>query len=389
MSVATVIAAVAFAAWGYLLLAHGRFWLCRQREDDDTSPTTFDAGEAWPKVVAIVPARNEADVLPRSLTSLAAQNYPGDFSILLVDDQSSDGTAVVARKIAETAPRQITVVPGAPLPASWTGKVWAMNQGIAAANASAVAPDYLLLTDADIEYHPGVLTSLVARARRRRLSLTSVMAKLNCETFAERVFVPAFIFFFQMLYPFAWVNRASRSTAAAAGGCMLADRAALANAGGIQAIRGALIDDCALAAVMKQQGPIWLGLSERVLSLRVYSSVDEIRRMVARSAYAQLRYSPLLLLGTVVGMALLYLAPPILAVAAGYPANLLGAAAFVGMAIAFQPVLRLYGLSPLWGLALPLIAAAYLAFTVDSAYQHRAGRGGLWKGRVQAGAGKQ
>lgn len=388
MSGAEILAIIGFGAWAYLLLGHGRFWLCGEREDIGSLPA-LDTGDAWPKVVAIVPARNEADVLPRALTSLVAQDYPGDFSIVLVDDQSSDGTAVVARKIAETASRQISVIPGAPLPTSWTGKVWAMHQGIAAANAAAVAPDYLLLTDADIEYRPGVLTSLVAHARRRQLVLTSVMAKLNCETFAERAFVPAFVFFFQMLYPFAWVNRADRSIAAAAGGCMLADRAALQRAGGIQTIRGALIDDCSLAKTMKQQGAIWLGLSTRVLSLRIYSSVDEIRRMVARSAYAQLRYSPWLLLGTVLGMALLYLAPPILAFAAVYPANLLGAAAFIGMAIAFQPTLRLYGLSPLWGFALPLIAAAYLAFTIDSAHQHRAGRGGLWKGRVQADAGKR
>jgi hopene-associated glycosyltransferase HpnB len=215
------------------------------------------------------------------------------------------------------------------------------------------------------------------------------MAKLNCESFAERALVPAFIFFFKMLYPFAWVSQKESATAAAAGGCMLVDRAALERAGGIQTIRGALIDDCTLAYVLKAQGPIWLGLSERVLSLRPYPKVEDIRRMVARSAYAQLRYSPLFLLGTALGMGLVYLAPPFLILTASYPANALAAAAYLLMAVAFQPTLRFYNRSPLWGLALPFIAAIYLGFTLDSAYQHSAGRGGLWKGRVQAEAGKQ
>ncbi len=250
-------------------------------------------------------------------------------------------------------------------------------------------PQYLLLTDADIGYQPDVLKSLVARATAEQRVLTSVMAKLNCESFAEKALVPAFIFFFQMLYPFEWVNRRAAATAAAAGGCMLVERAALERAGGIGAIRGALIDDCALAKIMKAQGPVWLGLSQRVSSLRSYATIDEIRRMVARSAYAQLRYSPLLLIGTVLGMGLLYLAPPVVAVFASYPANALAAMTYLLMVTAYQPTLRLYNRSPLWGFALPLIAAGYLGFTLDSAYQHSRGRGGLWKGRVQAEAGKR
>jgi hopene-associated glycosyltransferase HpnB len=387
MSAIDIVAVLGLLAWFYLVFLHGGFWLTREREED--IPSAPNRAGDWPSVVAIVPARNEADILPRSLASLAAQNYAGEFSIVLVDDQSSDGTADVARRLAERADRKIMIVNGTPLPSGWTGKVWAMHQGIAAASASDTPPRYLLLTDADIGYEPDVLASLVARASGENRVLTSVMAKLNCESFAERAFIPAFVFFFKMLYPFAWVNRQGLATAGAAGGCMLAERSALARAGGIQAIRGALIDDCTLAKVMKTQGPIWLGMSGRVLSLRPYPKVEDIRHMVARSAYAQLRYSPLLLLGTVVGMILVYLAPPVLILAASYPASVFAATAYLLMAIAFQPTLRFYHRSPLWGLALPLIAATYLGFTLDSAYQHGAGRGGLWKGRVQAQAGKQ
>jgi hopene-associated glycosyltransferase HpnB len=264
-----------------------------------------------------------------------------------------------------------------------------MHQGIAAASAGQSAPQYFLLTDADIGYEVGVLMSLAQRASGENRVLTSVMAKLNCESFAEKALIPAFVFFFKMLYPFAWTNRAIARTAAAAGGCMLTERLALERAGGIGAIRGALIDDCTLAKIMKAQGPIWLGMSERVLSLRPYPKVEDIRRMVARSAYAQLHYSPFLLLGTIIGMSVLYLAPPLIILGASYPAWVFSTAAYLLMALSFQPTLRFYHRSPLWGFALPLIAAAYLIFTLDSAYQHSAGRGGLWKGRVQAQAGKQ
>lgn len=388
MSAVEIIAGVGLVAWLYLVLLHGGFWLTREREDAHDSRESQAAFD-WPSVVAVVPARNEADVLPQSLASLAAQNYPGEFSIVLVDDQSSDGTADVARRVAAEAGCPITVVSGTPLPSGWTGKVWAMHQGIAVASAGQSSPQYFLLTDADIGYEPGVLMSLVRRASGENRVLTSVMAKLNCESFAEKALIPAFVFFFKMLYPFAWANRAIARTAAAAGGCMLVERLAIERAGGIGAIRGALIDDCTLARIMKAQGPIWLGMSERVVSLRSYPKVEDIRRMVARSAYAQLRYSPLLLLGTIAGMGVLYLAPPLIILGASYPARVFSTAAYLLMALSFQPTLRFYHRSPLWGFALPLIAAAYLVFTLDSAYQHGAGRGGLWKGRVQAQAGKQ
>ncbi|SFV35295.1 glycosyltransferase [Hyphomicrobium facile] len=386
MTAVDLIAAIGLVAWIYLLLLNGGFWLTSEREEFERGK--FSDPGTWPRVTAVIPARNEADMLPLSLTSLVAQDYPGEFSIVLVDDQSTDGTAEIARKIAASSTKEVTIIDGAPLPAAWTGKVWAMHQGIAAATSSK-APDYLLLTDADIGYAPEMLRSLVTSSRANGRAMTSVMAKLKCESWAERALVPAFIFFFQMLYPFRWVNSKTAATAAAAGGCMLVERAALERAGGIAAIRGALIDDCALGKLLKKQGPIWLGLSNGVISLRVYPAFDDIRRMVARSAYAQLYYSPALLLGTVVGMGLIYLAPLAFAMFSNYPANAIAAATYALMVIAFQPTLRFYNRSPLWGLALPVIATAYVGFTLDSAYQHMRGRGGLWKGRVQAEVGRQ
>ena len=382
MTPSLILASLALAVWLYLIVWRGGFWLAREREDHDLpSPP---AGGAWPSVIAVVPARNEAAMLRQSIDSLLRQDYLGSFSIMLVDDESSDGTAAAARSIAAEAPRKMTVIEGAPLRASWTGKVWAMHQGIAKALTRDPPPDYLLLTDADIAYAPDALSRLVARAKPKGLVLVSLMAKLRCQSFAERACIPAFVFFFQMLYPFAWVNCDTARTAAAAGGCMLVDRRALERAGGIAKIRGALIDDCALARMMKFEGRIWLGLTDRVHSLRPYPHLGDIRHMVARSAYAQLCYSPLLLGAVVVGLALTFLAAPALALLAGTPALLLAAAAWALMSLAFVPILRFYGLSPLWTLALPLIAAAYLAFTLDSGYQHWRGQAGLWKGRSQA-----
>lgn len=382
MTLVLFLAALSLAIWVYLLLFRGMFWLGRERDTRDVPPMPR-ADTAWPRVAAVVPARNEADMLPLSLPTLLAQDYPHPLTVIVVDDQSEDGTFATAARI-EAGGCKAIVLRGEPRPAGWTGKVWAQSQGVAYAAALPDPPDYLLLTDADIGYAPDASRHLVARARANDLVLTSLMAKLNCMSLAERALIPAFIFFFQMLYPFAWVARRSSATAAAAGGCMLVDRRALERAGGLAAIRNALIDDCSLAAVMKRQGRIWLGLTERVVSLRPYPSFDDIRRMVSRSAYAQLRYSPLLLAGTVLGMLLTYLVPPFSALFAGFPAFLFGLTAWLLMAIAFQPTLRFYRVSPLWGLALPVIAAAYTGFTLDSAYQHWRGRGGMWKGRAQA-----
>lgn len=382
MIAGSVIAGLALAIWLYLMAGRGGFWLASVRDDSGPQP----ALSASPSVVAIVPARNEADVISENLKSLLAQDYPGSFNVVLIDDQSRDGTADVATATAQemNAQNRLTIVRGQALPANWAGKVWAMKQGVDHAGSLSEPPHYLLFTDADIAYAPDALRHLVARAEAGGLVLTSLMVKLRCETFAERAFIPAFVFFFQMLYPFAWVNNPKSGMAAAAGGCMLVRRDALRAAGGIEAISNALIDDCALGQKLKSVGPIWLGLTDRVRSLRAYPQLGDIRRMVARSAYDQLHYSPALLIGTVIGMALVYLVPPFFALFGSGLSQALGALAFALMVLAFQPILRFYRRSPFWGVALPAIAFAYMVFTLDSAYQHLRGRGGLWKGRVQA-----
>jgi hopene-associated glycosyltransferase HpnB len=376
-----LIAFLAVATWLCLIAARGGFWRARERDD-----AVVPAPENWPAVVAVVPARDEAECVADSIGSLLRQDYPGRLSVILVDDNSSDATAEIARCAAAAAgaEQRLAVVRGEPLAAGWTGKLWAVHQGAVLAERQEPASRYLLLTDADIVYAPDRLRWLVGKAEADGLVLTSMMAKLRCESLAERMLIPAFIFFFQMLYPFAKVNRPDDATAAAAGGCMLLRTDALRNAGGIARIRGALIDDCALARVMKAQGPIWLGLTERVRSIRSYPRFDDIRRMVSRSAYAQLRYSPLLLGGTVLGLAVTYLAPPLFAIFGSGLARGLGIAAWAMMALALQPTLRFYRVSPLWGVALPAIALLYLLFTLDSAWASARGRGGLWKGRVHA-----
>jgi len=339
----------------------------------------------WPAVTAVVPARNEADVIAHAVGSLLQQDYPGRFDVVLVDDNSDDGTGTHALATAQAAGEQarLSVLTGRPLPRGWTGKLWALSQGVEAAGRG--EPAYFWLSDADIVYAPDTLRSMVTRAEAQQLAAVSLMARLRCESFAERMLIPAFIFFFQMLYPFGWVNRAGSATAAAAGGCVLVRRDALAGIGGITAIRDALIDDCTLAAHLKRKGGrIWLGLTNRARSIRIYDRFGDIRHMVARSAYAQLGYSPWLLLGTILGMALVYVAPPAIALFGPAPARYVAAGAWIAMALAFVPTLRFYKLSWAWGPFLPVIAACYMGFTCDSAVQHMAGRGGLWKGRVQA-----
>jgi hopene-associated glycosyltransferase HpnB len=362
------------AIWLYLLLARRGFWLLRER---DTNPVTEPA--SWPSVVAVVPARNEADVIQRSVSSLLAQDYPGDFRVVLVDDQSDDGTGDLARALNSD---RLTVLSGAARPPGWTGKLWAMRQG--ADHAARSAPEFIWFTDADIAHTADNLRNLVARAEEGHRVLVSLMARLSCRTAAEHFLIPAFVFFFDMLFPFGAANDPKSKLAAAAGGCMLARRRALEAAGGIDAIRHNIIDDCALARVMKMQGPIWLGLTNRAVSLRPYEHVADIRKMVARSAYAQLGYSPLLLLGTLAGLFIVYIAPVLGALFAMYYVQLAAYLAWIIMALMFQPILRFYRLSPLWGIALPVIGAFYAAFTLDSAIQHWSGRGGMWKGRAQA-----
>ncbi len=384
--IASGAAALSFFIWVYLVWGRGLFWLARERDDADQPP----APATWPVVCAVVPARDEADVIARSIGSLLAQDYPGDFRVILVDDDSSDGTAEVARAAARSlgVEDRLTILKGAPLPPGWTGKLWAMSQGIDHAAALPVPPEHLLLTDADIAHTPDNVRQLVARSEAGDLVLVSLMAKLHCQTLAERTLIPAFVFFFDMLYPFGKVNDPRSPIAAAAGGVMLVRREVLAAQGGIAAIRTAIIDDCTLGALLKQRGPIWLGLTERAASLRPYVTYPEIGRMISRSAYAQLRYSPWLLAGTMLGMMLTYLAPPAFALFGHGVARFAGLGAWVLMTLSFQPMLRFYRGSPLWGVALPVIGALYTAFTIQSAIDVWSGRGGFWKGRAQAQAGK-
>jgi hopene-associated glycosyltransferase HpnB len=376
MILAAIISFVGLAAWVYLLGFRGMFWRLRERDDDDAAASC----SAWPPVVAIVPARDEIETIERAIGGLLAQDYPGPFRILLVDDQSSDGTGARAQALDNGG--RLEVLRGSEPPPGWTGKLWALKQG--AVHAAAAGPAYLWFTDADIVHTPDNLRQLVARAQGGRMVMVSLMAKLRCDSFAERFLVPAYVFFFAMLYPFSWVNRAANAMAAAAGGCVLVDRAALERAGSIDSIRGEIIDDCALARRLKKQGPIWLGLTERAVSIRPYPHLSDVRRLIARSAYAQLHYSPILLLGTLAAMLAIYAAPPFLALLAADEARAAAGLSWICMAAVFQPILHFYRRSPLWGVALPVIGLFYAAFTVDSAIQFWRGQGGMWKGRIQA-----
>ncbi|MFI9308665.1 glycosyltransferase [Streptomyces triculaminicus] len=379
----TWITAGSLAAWAWLLAGQGFFWRTDVRLPDRAPPAR------WPDVAVVVPARDEAEVLPSSLPSLLAQDYPGRAEIFLVDDASTDGTGELARALGrEHGGLPLTVdSPGEPGP-GWTGKLWAVRHGVSLARARTDA-EYLLLTDADIAHDPDSLRELVAAARASGLDLVSQMARLRVATGWERLIVPAFVYFFAQLYPFRWVNRPGGRTAAAAGGCVLLRREAAERAGIPDVIRQAVIDDVALArAVKRSGGRIWLGLAERVDSVRPYPGLRPLWRMVSRSAYAQLLHSPALLAGTVMGLAVVYLVPP-LAVAAGALGGAvvplaLGAAAWAVMAGTYLPMLRYYRQPPWLAPLLPFTALLYLLMTVDSAVQHYRGRGAAWKGRTYA-----
>jgi hopene-associated glycosyltransferase HpnB len=387
---ATTLAAL---AWVYLIAGHGGFWLTDQR-----LPASCATPATWPEVVAVIPARDEAHVLPATLPTLLAQDYPGPLSVLIVDDQSSDGTARVAETLGEQAGRRLRVLPGEPLPPAWAGKVWAMAQGLRAAGDAT----YVLFTDADISYAQGTVTALVRAAEGSGRVLISQMALLRSQAPAERLLIPSFVYFFAQLYPFRRVNRRASRTAAAAGGCMLVRREALLAAGGLERISGARIDDVAFGGLLKRAGQgndCWLGFTTEVVSQRQYNGFAEIWDMVARSAYTQLRYSPVALAGTVVALSWLYLLPVAAAAAgvvllaggsqlSGVPAGQaawLAAAGLAGwaiMSVTYVPLLRLSGLSALRAPSLPLVAALYAAMTVTSGWRHHAGRGGEWKGRT-------
>ena len=417
MSIWDAIAAASFGIWLYLIFGRGGFW----RETVlPPAPTPV----RWPSVTAVVPARNEVEVISDALRSLLMQDYPGEFSVILVDDHSSDGTADRARKAAESvgASERLTIVAARPLPPGWTGKMWALNEGLEHIERNTASPSscpgltrastcsvlgnevvdgrdkpghggekegvpetelpaLILLTDADIVHHATNLRELAARIEAG-VDLASLMVKLRAETIAERFMIPAFVFFFEMLYPFSWIRDPAKRTAGAAGGCVLVRREVLLRIGGIEAIRGEIIDDCALGRAAKEGGPIWLGLSGKTRSLRPYPALGDIWRMVARTAYAQLGYSPIVLLGTVLGLSLAFVAPVAISLS-GTESATLGLTAWAAMSLAFLPTLRLYERSPAWAPLLPLIAVVYMAATIESARRHWLGRGAEWKGRVQ------
>lgn len=397
--------------WLVMLGWRGQFWQCDQvLEGGGEEQGDEGDGAVYPSVWAVIPARNEAELLPITLRSLLQQDYPGTLQVILVDDHSTDDTARVAQASAESVGQaeRLTVLLAEPLPPGWSGKLWAMDQGVQ--TALAASPDYILLTDADICHDRSNLRRLVTQAVQHQLAMASIMVRLRCESGWEQLLIPAFVFFFQKLYPFRWVNNPTYSTAAAAGGCILIRCDALEQMGGLQTIRQALIDDCALAQAVKSRGDekdgvgegdqrsrvslqplrnIWLGLSDLTCSLRPYPSLQTIWDMVARTAYTQLNYSPLLLVGTLVGMTIIYLMPPIaLAIGIGVGNGaiaLTGCTGWLLMTWAYFPTIRFYQCSPLLAASLPAIAMLYTLMTIDSAWRHWQGQGGAWKGRVYPG----
>jgi hopene-associated glycosyltransferase HpnB len=381
-AVLLILSSLALAAWMYLLLFRGFFW-----KPERPSPAEAKEPAQWPAVVAVVPARNEASVIERTMTSLRRQDYPGEFSIVLVDDDSTDGTPSLAQQVAKGEGHALEVVRAGALPPGWTGKLWAMAQGARHASVALPGITYIWFTDADVDHDRSALRALVLQAESERLDLVSTMVLLHCASFWERLLIPAFVFFFRKLYPFRRVNRRETPTAAAAGGSMLLRARALDRSGGLERIRGELIDDCALARLIKAGGPIRLQLTTRSRSVRPYS-FSAIWNMVRRSAYTQLNHSSLWLLLAVVGMAIIYIVPPVAVVLGTIAGQLLtaglGALSWALMAFAYCPTVRVYRQPGLAALLLPLAALLYIFMTVDSARQHWQGRGGAWKGRVQS-----
>jgi hopene-associated glycosyltransferase HpnB len=383
LSLATILGLAALGAWVYLVYAHAGFW----RADQWLGPVPA-GGRPKPAVVAIVPARNEAATIARTAESLMAQHYDGPFAVVVVDDSSSDGTGELAREALSRSAggRVFSVVTAPPLPPGWSGKLAAMDCGVREAGRLLPEAQYFWFSDADIVHGPRTLARLVGRAGEG-FGLVSLMVRLDCRGMWDRLLIPAFVFFFQMLYPFPSINAKPPRIGGAAGGCLLLGREALARIGGLASVKGALIDDCALAEAVRREGfRLWLGHADDSRSLRAYGGLGETWRMVARTAYTQLGYSPLKLAGTVLGMGLVFLAAPLVVLLAPWHGSLIallaGLAAIGLMLKAYEPTLRLYGLGPAQGLALPAAAALYTAMTVDSARRHWQGLGGAWKART-------
>jgi hopene-associated glycosyltransferase HpnB len=371
-------AALPLLIWLYLLFGRGGFWRVPRRFPQPS------AAAAARSVVAVIPARDEAPVIGRAVESLLRQRAVGSIHVVVVDDGSSDDTAAAALAAGQAtgAAAHLTVLRGAPLTPGWTGKLWAMSQGIAF--AAARRPDYLLLTDADIHHDPDNVAALVAHAETQGYELVSSMVKLSVTSFAERSLMPAFVFFFFKLYPPAWIASSRFRTAGAAGGCMLLRPETLVRIGGLESIRSEIIDDCALARAVKASGgSVWLGLTRAAHSLRSYGTFRAIGGLISRTAFNQLRHSYGFLLATIAGLGVSYLAPPLLLLTGDPVATALGAGAWVLMSFAYGPMVRFYGLSPLWSASLPAVALFYGGATVHSAVQYTLGRGGRWKGRAQ------
>ena len=367
------------AAWIYLLAAHGSFWKV-WRLGSQVSPADTVSGT----IAVVIPARNEAEVIGATVQSLLGQSCAESIRIFVVDDHSTDGTAEVARQVAQACgrPEAATVISGRALPAGWTGKLWAVQQGID--QALRIDPDFLLLTDADIQHGRSNVATLIAIAESGNYDLASFMVKLHCRSSAEKLLIPAFVFFFFMLYPPDWIRDMRRKVAGAAGGCMLIRPQALQNAGGMAAIRGHIIDDCALARAVKVSGGrVWLGVTPDTMSTREYVSFGEIERMISRTAFNQLRHSAALLVGSIAGLAVTYLLPLALLLSGNTLLVALGALCWLLMAIAYAPMVRFYGFSAVWALTLPAAATFYMFATVHSAVKFWSGRGGEWKGRAQ------
>lgn len=373
--------------WVWLLWFRGSFWTADQRLG-----RSYDAPKSWPAVAVVIPARDEAETIAEVLHSLVKQDYPGALVTIVVDDNSTDATAEIAKSVTDDHTK-IQVIDGKPLPEGWTGKMWAVAQGVAHAAEILPAARFTLLTDADIAHGPDKVRRLVAKAEAESLDLVSLMVRLRCKSAWERLLIPAFVFFFQMLYPFRWINNPERRTAGAAGGCMLVRNTALVRIGGISRLRDAIIDDCALAKAIKPGGPIWLGLAKESHSLRGYDGLAGIWDMVARTAFIQLKYSNFLLLVTTMGMALMFLVPPVaLAMAIGSGDQVLGWAGAFGwllMARLYQPMLGNYGLQMPHGILLPLAGLLFTAMTLTSAWRTWRGRGAAWKGRTYGSAGSE
>lgn len=365
--------------WIYLLTAHGSFWKVARLTAEVQPLHQIDG-----TIAVVIPARDEADVIGSTIESLLTQTCAESVHVFVVDDHSSDGTAEVARDAAHRAgrPASLTVINGSPLPAGWTGKLWAVQQGVE--QGMRLRPRFLLLTDADVHHSPDNVATLVAIAETGNYDLTSFMVKLHCQTLAERFLIPPFVFFFFLLYPPAWIRDSGRTAAGAAGGCMLVRPEALQHAGGITAIRGEIIDDCALALAIKQSGGrVWLGVTPDTCSTRAYRTFGEVERMISRTAFNQLRHSPWILLGALLGLTVTYLFPLGLLLSRNWMLAILGATSWILMTAAFLPTVRFYDLNPAWALTLPLSACFYMLATIHSAIKFWSGRGGEWKGRAQ------